>query len=66
MVAKAMSAATPLTTRILRLDDAARMIEKYGVDMADSISKRQNRQTPSGFDHPKKAGRSVMTISFLD
>jgi hypothetical protein len=40
-----MSATAPVTTAKLRLDDATRLIEKYGVDMADSI--RNARKSPN-------------------
>ena len=39
-----MSATAPVTPAKLRLDDATRLIEKYGVDMADSI--RNARKSP--------------------
>jgi hypothetical protein len=53
-VAKAMSAATPLITRKLRLNDTARLVEESRVGMADSIRKIAKTR-PGSINQKKRA-----------
>jgi hypothetical protein len=60
-----MSAATPLTTRKLRVDDAAGLIEESGVDMAELHTQHAKITNPVQFNRPKKSGpKCDDTISF--
>jgi hypothetical protein len=61
-----MRAATPLVIRKLRLDDATRLIEKYGVDMANSLRNAPKSPNPVRARSSRKSGPKCDDNQFLD
>jgi len=61
-----MRAATPLVIRKLRLDEATRLIEKYGVDMANSLRNAPKSPNPVRARSSRKSGPKCDDNQFLD